>query len=60
MPLLVKFNLAADWAARGFTFETAMALARLGGGHRRRRGRSVHQRVGRIEDAGASMASSCR
>jgi MFS family permease len=25
-PLLVKFNLAADWAARGFTFETALAL----------------------------------
>ncbi len=26
LPLLLKFNLAADWAARGFTFETAMAL----------------------------------
>jgi hypothetical protein len=26
MPLLLKFNLAADWGARGFTFETAMAL----------------------------------
>ena len=26
MPLLLKFNLAPDWAARGFTFETAMAL----------------------------------
>ncbi len=25
-PLLVKFNLQADWAARGFTIETAMAL----------------------------------
>lgn len=25
-PLLVKFNLAADWKARGFTFETALAL----------------------------------
>jgi len=25
-PLLVKFNLAADWSARGFTFETALAL----------------------------------
>lgn len=25
-PLLVKFDLAADWAARGFTFETALAL----------------------------------
>lgn len=25
-PLLVKFNFAADWAARGYTFETALAL----------------------------------
>ena len=25
-PLLVKFNLAADWTARGFQFETALAL----------------------------------
>jgi len=25
-PILVKFNLAADWIARGFTFETALAL----------------------------------
>ncbi len=25
-PLLVKFNLADDWSARGFTFETALAL----------------------------------
>ncbi len=25
-PLLVKFNLASDWAARGYTFETALAL----------------------------------
>ena len=25
-PLLVKFNLAGDWQARGFTFETALAL----------------------------------
>ncbi len=25
-PLLVKFNLATDWSARGFTFETALAL----------------------------------
>jgi len=25
-PLLVKFNLASDWAARGFTFEAALAL----------------------------------
>lgn len=26
MPLLVKFNLAADWQAQGFTFESALAL----------------------------------
>jgi len=26
IPLLLKFNLAADWGARGFTFETALAL----------------------------------
>ena len=26
LPMLVKYNLAADWAARGFTLETAMAL----------------------------------
>jgi len=26
MPLLVKFQLAADWLARGFTLETALAL----------------------------------
>ncbi|HEX6292822.1 MAG TPA: MFS transporter [Herpetosiphonaceae bacterium] len=25
-PLIVKFNLAADWAARGYTYETAIAL----------------------------------
>lgn len=25
-PLLVKFNLASDWMARGLTFETALAL----------------------------------
>jgi DHA3 family macrolide efflux protein-like MFS transporter len=25
-PLIVRFNLAADWSARGFTFETALAL----------------------------------
>jgi MFS family permease len=25
-PLVVKYNLAADWTARGFTFETATAL----------------------------------
>jgi MFS transporter, DHA3 family, macrolide efflux protein len=26
LPLLIKFNLAADWTARGFTYETALAL----------------------------------
>jgi DHA3 family macrolide efflux protein-like MFS transporter len=26
MPLMVKFNLAADWTARGYTYETALAL----------------------------------
>ena len=26
MPLIVKFNLVADWLTRGFTFETAFAL----------------------------------
>ncbi|MBI5304685.1 MAG: MFS transporter [Chloroflexi bacterium] len=26
MPLIVKFNLADDWSARGFTFETALAF----------------------------------
>jgi MFS family permease len=32
IPLLVKFNLAPDWTARGMTFETAFALiATLGG-----------------------------
>jgi DHA3 family macrolide efflux protein-like MFS transporter len=35
LPLLLKFNLASDWATRGFTFESAMALlasvAGLGG-----------------------------
>lgn len=34
-PLIVKFNLAADWTARGYTYETAIALlgsvAGLGG-----------------------------
>ena len=31
-PMLVKFNLAADWLARGMTFETALALlASIGG-----------------------------
>jgi MFS transporter, DHA3 family, macrolide efflux protein len=31
-PLLVKFNLAADWTARGFSFETALALLTTAGG----------------------------
>lgn len=31
-PLFIKFNLAADWSARGFTFETAMALLGSVGG----------------------------
>jgi MFS family permease len=31
-PLLVKFNLAGDWAARGFTIETALALLASVGG----------------------------
>ena len=31
-PLLVKFNLAADWTARGFSFETALALLTTLGG----------------------------
>ncbi|MHB8926243.1 MAG: MFS transporter [Bacillota bacterium] len=26
LPLLIKFNLAADWTRRGFTLETALAL----------------------------------
>lgn len=26
VPLILKFNLAGDWAAQGFTFETALAL----------------------------------
>lgn len=26
LPLMLKFNMAADWAARGFTFEAALAL----------------------------------
>ncbi len=26
MPLLIKFNLTPDWSARGYTFETALAL----------------------------------
>jgi MFS family permease len=32
MPLIVKFNLAADWLANGFTFETAFALLGTVGG----------------------------
>jgi MFS family permease len=32
MPLIVKFNLAPDWAARGFSYETALALLTSIGG----------------------------
>ena len=32
VPLLVKFNLEPDWAARGYTFETALALLSVAGG----------------------------
>jgi MFS transporter, DHA3 family, macrolide efflux protein len=32
VPLLVKFNLAPDWAIRGHTFETALALLGVAGG----------------------------
>ena len=32
VPLLVKFNLAPDWAARGYTFETALALLGVAAG----------------------------
>jgi MFS transporter, DHA3 family, macrolide efflux protein len=32
IPLLVKFNLAADRTARGYTFETALALLGVAGG----------------------------
>jgi MFS family permease len=31
MPLLVKFNLAADWSQRSFSFETALALLSTAG-----------------------------
>jgi MFS transporter, DHA3 family, macrolide efflux protein len=31
-PLLVKFNLAADWTARGFSYEAALALVGTLGG----------------------------
>jgi DHA3 family macrolide efflux protein-like MFS transporter len=32
LPLVLKFNLAADWTARGFTYETALALLSSVGG----------------------------
>jgi DHA3 family macrolide efflux protein-like MFS transporter len=32
VPLLVKFNLEPDWMARGYTFETALALLGVAGG----------------------------
>jgi len=32
LPLLVKFNLAPDWAARGYSFETALAMLGVAGG----------------------------
>lgn len=32
LPLLVKFNLAADWARRGFTLESALALLTMAAG----------------------------
>jgi MFS family permease len=32
LPLLVKFNLAADWMARGYSFETALAVLGIAGG----------------------------
>jgi hypothetical protein len=32
IPLLVKFNLAPDWTARGLTFETTLALLGMAGG----------------------------
>ncbi len=32
VPLLVKFNLAPDWAARGYSFETALALLGVASG----------------------------
>ncbi len=32
IPLLVKFNLAADWSARGFTLPSALALLNTVGG----------------------------
>ncbi len=32
VPLLLKFNLAPDWTAHGFTFESALALISIAGG----------------------------
>ena len=32
VPLLVKFNLAPDWGARGYTFQTALALLGVASG----------------------------
>jgi MFS transporter, DHA3 family, macrolide efflux protein len=32
VPLLVKFNVEPDWAARGYTFETALALLGVASG----------------------------
>jgi MFS transporter, DHA3 family, macrolide efflux protein len=32
VPLLVKFKLAADWTARGYSFETVLALLSVAGG----------------------------
>ena len=32
VPLLLKFNLAADWQSHGFTFESALALLSILGG----------------------------
>lgn len=32
IPLLLKFNLAADWQAQGFTFESALAVVSTVGG----------------------------
>jgi len=32
VPLLVKFNLAPDWAARGYSFETALAMLGVASG----------------------------
>jgi MFS transporter, DHA3 family, macrolide efflux protein len=32
VPLLVKFNLESDWAARGYTFESALALLGVASG----------------------------